>query len=95
MPNTISRRAFMTTRRHYSPGMDFPVSMGGYRYAEDPADAIVIHGTFPPTVPNAGLSGRAQPGRMSIANSDASAYATVNGATDAADRAVREQAESA
>jgi len=37
------------------------------------------------------LAGAAQIGRISIANSDASAYAYVNGAIDAADRAVDEQ----
>lgn len=37
------------------------------------------------------LEGAAQIGRISIANSDASAYAYVNGAIDAADRAVNEQ----
>jgi spermidine dehydrogenase len=37
------------------------------------------------------VAGRAQIGRISIANSDASAYAYVNGAIDAADRAVNEQ----
>jgi spermidine dehydrogenase len=37
------------------------------------------------------LAGAAQIGRISIANSDASAYAYVNGAIDAADRAVNEQ----
>jgi spermidine dehydrogenase len=148
--------------------MDFPVSMGGYQYAQDPDQATVIHGTFVPAFPDEGLSareqhtrgrrqlyemsfddfergileqmsgalspggfdagkdiaaitvnrwphgyayeynefsdppdmnryngpnvaGRAQIGRISIANSDAEAYAYVNGAIDAADRAVREQ----
>ena len=37
------------------------------------------------------LAGAAQIGRISIANSDASGYAYVNGAIDAADRAVNEQ----
>ena len=37
------------------------------------------------------ILGRAQIGRISIANSDASAYAYANGAIDAADRAVNEQ----
>jgi spermidine dehydrogenase len=43
--------------------------------------------------PNEGphIRGRAQIGRISIANSDASAFAYVNGALDAADRAVSEQ----
>jgi len=37
------------------------------------------------------IAGRAQLGRISIANSDSEAYAYVNGAVDAADRAVNEQ----
>jgi spermidine dehydrogenase len=37
------------------------------------------------------IAGRAQIGRISIANSDSEAYAYVNGAIDAADRAVKEQ----
>ncbi|MDZ7644922.1 MAG: hypothetical protein U5K76_12335 [Woeseiaceae bacterium] len=37
------------------------------------------------------LVGSRQVGRISIANSDASAYAFINGAFDAADRAVNEQ----
>jgi spermidine dehydrogenase len=37
------------------------------------------------------IDGRAQVGRISIANSDASAYAYIDGAIDAADRAVTEQ----
>jgi spermidine dehydrogenase len=37
------------------------------------------------------IAGRAQIGRISIANSDAQAYAYVNGAIDAAERAVTEQ----
>jgi spermidine dehydrogenase len=37
------------------------------------------------------IAGRAQIGRISIANSDSSAYAYVDGAIDAADRAVNEQ----
>lgn len=41
------------------------------------------------------LKGAAQIGRISIANSDASAYAYVNGAIDAADRAVNEQIDDA
>jgi spermidine dehydrogenase len=39
------------------------------------------------------LVARKQIGRISIANSDASAYAYINGAIDAADRAVNEQLE--
>ena len=152
----------------YSFGMDFPVSMGDYRFTSRPDEPTVIHGTWVPTSPDQGLSareqhlagrrrlyeisfadfekdivakmngalsgggfdaardiaaitvnrwphgyayeyndysdplgwspangphiaGRAQIGRISIANSDASAYAYVNGAIDAADRAVNEQ----
>jgi len=148
--------------------MDFPVSMGGYEFAQNPDDAVLIHGTYVPTKPDQGLSsreqhkagrrklleltfadfendilrqmggalgaggfdaerdiagitvnrwphgyayeyneytdpagwgpengphiaGRAQIGRISIANADASAYAYIDGAVDAADRAVNEQ----
>ena len=148
--------------------LDFPVSMGDYRFADGPSDPIVIHGTFCPTVPDQGytereqhvlgrarmlemsfddyetqivrqlsgalggggfdaerdiaaitvnrwphgyayeynelfdppewnryngphLDGAAQIGRISIANSDAAAYAYANGAIDAAYRAVSEQ----
>jgi spermidine dehydrogenase len=39
------------------------------------------------------IAGRAQVGRISIANSDSEAYAFVNGAIDSADRAVNEQLE--
>jgi len=152
----------------HSFGMDFPVSMGGYNYAQNASQPTVIHGTYVPTAPDQGLSereqhvagrralyemtwddlerdivrqmsgalegggfdaghdiagitvnrwphgyayeynelfdppewsrnsgphqaGAAQIGRISIANSDASAYAYVNGAFDAAHRAVAEQ----
>lgn len=37
------------------------------------------------------IAARAQLGRISVANSDTSAYAYVDGAIDAADRAVNEQ----
>lgn len=149
-------------------GLDFPVSMGDYQFAQNPDEPTVLHGTYVPTVPDQGLSareqhtagrkilfektyaemeaaiirqlqgalapggfdaardiagitinrwphgyayeyndlndpegfspengphvaGRAQIGRISIANSDASAFAYVNGAFDAAERAVKEQ----
>jgi spermidine dehydrogenase len=152
----------------HSFGMDFPVSIGNYRFTQGPDEPTILHGTFVPTVPYRGLTareqhvagrqrlyamsyddfeaeivrqldgslsaggfdverdvagitvnrwahgyayeyneyfdppewnpyngphieGRAQIGRISIANSDASAYAYVNGAIDAADRAVNEQ----
>jgi spermidine dehydrogenase len=152
----------------HSFGMDFPVSMGRYAYADSPDDATVVHGTYVPAAPDRRLSareqhtegrrrlfemsfddfeqaivrqmdgalsgggfdaardiagitvnrwphgyayeyneyfdpddwgpdkgphiaGRERIGRISIANSDASAYAYVNGAIDAADRAVNEQ----
>ncbi|WP_019528874.1 NAD(P)-binding protein [Dasania marina] len=148
--------------------LDFPVSMGGYQYTQNPDQPIVLHCSMVPTQPYQGLSGReqhrlgrqqlyqlpfadfekdlfsildgalsphgfdpvkdiaaitvnrwphgyayeynelfdpagwnrdngphiagrAQMGRISIANSDASAYAYVNGAFDAAHRAVAEQ----
>ena len=152
----------------HSFGMDFPVSMGGYDYTQNPSEPTVIHGGYVPTAPDQGytereqhvqgrrrlyemsyndferdivrqlsgalepggfdaerdiaaitvnrwphgyayeynelfdppewtrengphLAGAAQIGRISIANSDASAYAYVNGAIDAAARAVDEQ----
>ena len=152
----------------HSFGMDFPVSMGGYEFAQNADSPTVIHGTYVPSVPDEGLNAReqhtagrrklyeltfeeferdivrqmsgalegggfdaqrdiaaitvnrwphgyayeyndysdpadwnrykgphlagaAQMGRISIANSDAAGYAYVNGAIDAADRAVDEQ----
>jgi len=158
----------------YSPGnvyfkhlsLDFPVSMGDYRFSADPGQPIVVSAWFAPTVPglpareqykagrrrlyempfddfesniyshldamlgphgfeaerdiaaitlnrwshgyayeyeeigtpagwgrNAGphIAGRARIGRISIANSDSEAYAYVDGAIDAAHRAVAEQ----
>jgi spermidine dehydrogenase len=152
----------------HSFGLDFPVSMGDYRFTSAPDQPTVIHGSWVPTAPDRGLSareqhamgrrqlyelpfdafeadivakmdgalggagfdpqrdiaaitvnrwphgyayeyndysdpegfgpengphvaGRAQIGRISIANSDAAGYAYVNGAIDAAYRAVNEQ----
>ena len=152
----------------HSFGLDFPVSMGGYNFTQNPGEPTVIHGTHVPLDPDKGLNareqciagrtrlyemsfddfekkiisqmsgalrnggfdaerdiaaitvnrwphgyayeyidysdpvefnpnngphiaGRAQIGRISIANSDASAYAYLTGAIDAADRAVNEQ----
>lgn len=152
----------------HSFGLDFPVSIGEYRFARSPSDPIVVHGSFAPTAPDQGLNerqqhiagrarmlemsfadfetqivsqlsgalggggfdaerdiaaitvnrwphgyayeynelydppewnpqhgphllGAARIGRISIANSDAAAYAYVNGAIDAAFRAVNEQ----
>jgi len=152
----------------HSFSLDFPVSMGDYRFAKSPDDPIIVHGTYCPSVPDQGLTqreqfvagraalyglsydelersvvrtlsgalggggfdakrdiagitinrwphgyayeynelydphdwnpdngphiaGAARIGRISIANSDASAYAYVNGAIDAAVRAVEEQ----
>jgi spermidine dehydrogenase len=152
----------------HSFGLDFPVSMGGYDFTNNPDQPAVLHGTFVPTAPDQGLSSRQQHklgrralyemswdelegktldqlqgamgaagfdagrdiagltinrwphgyayeynelwdppeynrdngphilgarqlGRISIANSDAAAYAYVNGAVDTADRAVNEQ----
>lgn len=152
----------------HSIGLDFPVSMGGYQFADDPDQPTVLHGSFVPCAPDQGLQakeqhirgrrqvyetafeqfeehvvstldgalggagfdaerdmaaltvnrwphgyayeyneysdppeygpdngphllGARQLGRISIANSDASAYAFVNGAIDAAWRATNEQ----
>jgi spermidine dehydrogenase len=152
----------------HSFGLDFPVSMGNYQYAQAAADPVIVHGSFAPTAPDQGLTerqqhiagrhrmyemtyqdfetqiirqmsgalggggfdaerdiaaitvnrwphgyayeynelydppewtqkdgphriGARQVGRISIANSDAEAFAYVNGAIDAAVRAVNEQ----
>jgi len=152
----------------YAIGLDFPVSVGDYKFTTGPDQPAVLHGTFLPTMPDQGLTqkeqnrlgqkrifemsfddyeshiirqldgalggagfdverdiaaltvnrwphgyayeyndlfdppgyspengphiaGRAQISRISIANSDSSAYAYVNGAIDAAWRAVNEQ----
>ncbi|TGD75296.1 FAD-dependent oxidoreductase [Mangrovimicrobium sediminis] len=152
----------------HSIALDFPVSMGGYQFADDPDQPTVLHGSFVPCVPDQGLQakqqhiagrrqlyettfeqfeehivstldgalgkagfdvdrdlaaitvnrwphgyayeyneysdppeygphngphllGARQMGRISIANSDASAYAFVDGAVDAAWRATQEQ----
>jgi len=152
----------------HSFGLDFPVSMGGYKFTDNPEQATIVHGTYVPTAPGQGLSereqhvagrralyeksfadferdivrqldgalagggfdperdiaaitvnrwphgyayeynelfdppewsresgphitGAQQMGRISIANSDAAAYAYVDGAIDAAHRAVNEQ----
>ena len=152
----------------HSFSLDFPVSIGNYRFAQSPEDPIIVHGTYCPSVPDSGLTqreqfvagramlyqqsydqleqsivrtlsgalggggfvakrdiagitinrwphgyayeynelydppdwskdngphidGAARMGRISIANSDAAAYAYVNGAIDAAVRAVDEQ----
>lgn len=58
-------------------------------YAYEYNDLADPQGFSPQNGPH--VAGRAQLGRISIANSDASAYAYVNGAVDAADRAVDEQ----
>ncbi|MFT4769213.1 MAG: spermidine dehydrogenase [Glaciecola sp.] len=158
----------MQTDFMHSFGMDFPVSMGGVDYPENPDQAMIHHGTVVPCAPDKGLTAREQHvigrrsiyemswndmeqrivgqitgalsstdfdpqrdiaaitanrwphgyayeyndysdppewgpdngphilgarqmGRISVANSDASAYAFVNGAIDAAYRATREQ----
>ncbi|MFT4872822.1 NAD(P)-binding protein [Congregibacter sp.] len=158
----------MQTDFMHSFGMDFPVSMGGVDYPENPDQAMILHGTVVPCAPDKGLTAREQHvigrrsiyemswndmeqrivgqitgalsstdfdpqrdiaaitanrwphgyayeyndysdppewgpdngphilgarqmGRISVANSDASAYAFVNGAIDAAYRATREQ----
>jgi spermidine dehydrogenase len=156
------------TELMHSFGLDFPVSMGAYRFAESSADPVIIHGSVAAAAPDQGLTerqqhivgrqrmyemtyqdfetrivrqlsgalggggfdaerdiaaitvnrwphgyayeynelydppewsqedgphrvGAAQIGRISIANSDAEAFAYVNGAIDAAYRAVNEQ----
>ncbi len=40
--------------------LDFPVSMGGYRFPDSPAEPMVVHFGFVPTAPGRGLDSRAQ-----------------------------------
>lgn len=40
--------------------VDFPVSMGGYKFAHDPGQPTVIHGSWVPTEPGRGLVAREQ-----------------------------------
>jgi len=44
----------------HSFGLDFPVSIGDYRYTSNPDQATVLHGTFIPTFPDQGLSRKEQ-----------------------------------
>ena len=52
---SIPKAAFMN-----SFTVDFPVSMGGYKFAHDPAQPTVIHGSWVPTDPGKGLVAREQ-----------------------------------
>jgi spermidine dehydrogenase len=40
--------------------LDFPVSMGGYKHAENPDEPIVVHMERVPSAPNKGLTPREQ-----------------------------------
>jgi spermidine dehydrogenase len=40
--------------------LDFPVSLGGYRHARDPAEPMLLHLEHVPGAPNSGLDARAQ-----------------------------------
>jgi spermidine dehydrogenase len=40
--------------------LDFPVSLGGYRHARDPAEPMLLHIEHVPGAPNSGLDARAQ-----------------------------------
>lgn len=44
----------------YSAYLDFPVSLGGYRFSADPSKPVCIHLQYVPTAPNQGLSMRDQ-----------------------------------
>jgi len=41
-------------------GLDFPVSMGDYKFSANPDEPIVVQGWYCPTVPNQGLKAREQ-----------------------------------
>ena len=45
---------------HSHVGLDFPVSLGGYRHPHDPAEPILLHLEHVPGAPNSGLDARAQ-----------------------------------
>jgi spermidine dehydrogenase len=45
---------------HSRVALDFPVSLGGYRHARDPAEPIVLHLEHVPGAPNSGLDARSQ-----------------------------------
>ena len=45
---------------HSRVALDFPVSLGGYRHARDPAEPILLHLEHVPGAPNTGLDARAQ-----------------------------------
>ena len=45
---------------HSRVKLDFPVSLGGYRHARDPAEPICLHLVHVPGAPNRGLDARAQ-----------------------------------
>jgi spermidine dehydrogenase len=45
---------------HNRVSLDFPVSLGGYRHARDPAEPMVLHMVHVPGAPNSGLDARAQ-----------------------------------
>jgi spermidine dehydrogenase len=44
----------------HSFGLDFPVSMGGYNFTQNPDEPTVIHGTYVPLDPDKGLNARQQ-----------------------------------
>lgn len=41
-------------------GLDFPVSMGNYRFTQDPGEPTILHGVYVATLPDQGLSVREQ-----------------------------------
>jgi spermidine dehydrogenase len=45
---------------HSHVALDFPVSLGGYRHARDPAEPIVLHLEHVPGAPKSGLDARSQ-----------------------------------
>ncbi|MEX2494637.1 MAG: FAD-dependent oxidoreductase, partial [Woeseia sp.] len=44
----------------YSFGLDFPVSMGDYRFAQNPQQPTILHGSWVPAMPGQGLCAREQ-----------------------------------
>ncbi len=47
-------------RWHSALSLDFPVSLGSYRFSSDPSEPMMLHMTYVPTRPNEGLALRDQ-----------------------------------
>jgi spermidine dehydrogenase len=71
----------------HSFGLDFPVSMGGYQFAQNPEQPIIVHGTYVPALPDSGLTaieqhkrGRGQLYEMAFADFEKKIVSQMSGA---------------